>query len=78
MSNPLYEALKNAPAAMPSTAQYLAQIKANPIAFIRQAGYNIPDGIASPQQMINYLLTSGQRTPAQFAQAQRAAGQFRR
>ncbi len=78
MSNPLYEMLKNSPAPMPSPAQYLAQIKADPVSFIRRAGFNIPDGITNPQQMINYLLTSGQRTPAQFAQAQRMAGQMRK
>jgi len=76
MPNPLYEALK--PAAPVSPMQYLAQIKNNPMAFIRQAGYNIPDGITSPQQMIGYLLQSGQVPQGRLAQAQQMASGFLR
>lgn len=79
MSNPLYEVLKGGSApAMPSPMQYLQQLKSNPAAFIRQAGFNIPDGIQSPQQMIGYLLQTGQVPQARLAQAQQAAMRFRR
>ncbi len=63
---------------MPSPAQYVAQIRQNPVAFVRQAGYNVPDGITNPQQMIGYLLQSGQVPQSRLAQAQRMAAQFRR
>ena len=76
MSNPLYESLK--PSAPMAPAQYLAQIKSNPVAFIRQAGFNIPDGINNPQQMIGYLLQSGQIPQSRLAQAQQMASGFLR
>jgi hypothetical protein len=78
MSNPLYEVLRGSAPAMPSPGQYLSQLKANPLAFIRQAGFNIPNGIQTPQQMIGYLLQSGQVPQARLAQAQQAAMNFRR
>lgn len=74
MANPLYEALK--PAAPMSPAQYVAQIKNNPVAFIRQAGYSIPEGITSPQQMIGYLIQSGQVPQGKLVQAQQIANSF--
>ena len=77
MSNPLYNSLQKTSAPMPSPMQYLAQIKANPIGFIRQAGYNIPDGITTPQQMIGYLLQSGQIPQGRLAQAQQMASKMK-
>lgn len=61
-----------------SPAQYVAQIKSNPIAFIRQAGFNIPDGITNPQQMIGYLIQSGQVPQGKLMQAQQMASGFLR
>lgn len=72
--NPLYEAYGKAPV---SPMQYLSQLKMNPTAFVRQAGYSIPDGMTSPQQMINYLIQSGQVSQSRLAQAQSKASQYR-
>ena len=41
-------------------AQALQQIRANPSAVLKQAGLNLPDGMNDPQQIVMYLLNSGQ------------------
>ena len=51
--------------------QRLNELKRNPAAFISKAGFNIPDGMNSPQQIISYLLQSGQVTQDRYAQAMR-------
>lgn len=56
----------------------LAQIKQNPMAFLRQRGLNVPENMNNPQQIIQYLMNSGQVTQAQFNNAQRMAQMFRR
>lgn len=40
--------------------QMLSQLKADPMQFLRQAGYTIPQGMNSPNQIIQHLLQSGQ------------------
>lgn len=35
-------------------------IKADPGAYLKQYGYNIPDGMADPKEITQYLLRSGQ------------------
>lgn len=40
--------------------QAVQQIKSNPAATLKQAGYNVPEGMTDSQQIINYLLQSGQ------------------
>ena len=37
---------------------YVGQLKSNPAAFLRQLGYNIPDGISDPMQIIQRLYGS--------------------
>lgn len=37
----------------------IQQIKANPSAFLKERGYEIPDGMTDPTQIANYLLRSG-------------------
>lgn len=71
MSNPLYQMMGT-----PTPMDQLSQIKSNPLAFIRRAGYNIPEGIGSPQQMIQYLVQSGQIPQAKLNQAQSMANMF--
>lgn len=68
--NPL--TMNNSPMAM------LTQIKQNPLAFLRQRGFNVPEKISGPQEIIQYLMNSGQVTQAQFDNAQRMAQMFRR
>lgn len=40
--------------------QMLQQIRSNPVEFLKQRGFNIPDGMDSPQAITNYLMQSGQ------------------
>ena len=51
--------------------QMLQQLRSNPVGMLKQAGYNIPDGMNNPQQMVNYLLQSGQVPQARYQQAMR-------
>lgn len=46
----------------PDMRQAMQQIKENPQSMLKQAGYNIPDDMKDGQQIINYLLQSGQVT----------------
>ena len=49
--------------------QMLRQLRSNPVGVLKQAGYNIPYGMNSPQQMVSYLLQSGQVPQARYQQA---------
>ena len=49
--------------------QMLQQLRSNPVSMLKQAGYNIPEGMNNPQQMVNYLLQSGQVPQARYQQA---------
>lgn len=49
--------------------QMLQQLRSNPVSMLKQAGYSIPDGMNNPQQMVNYLLQSGQIPQTRYQQA---------
>ena len=53
----------------PNPTQMLQQLRSNPVSVLKQAGYNIPEGMNNPQQMVNYLLQSGQVPQARYQQA---------
>ena len=59
----------------PGPQQMLQQLRANPVAYLRQAGMDVPDGMNDPQQIINHLLQSGQVSNQRLAQLM---GRFRR
>jgi hypothetical protein len=41
--------------------QAIAKLKSDPVGMLKQAGYNVPDGIANdPNAMIQHLMQSGQ------------------
>lgn len=40
---------------------YVAELKADPAAFVRRCGYEIPDGMTDPQQIIARLFGVGGR-----------------
>lgn len=70
MANPVFDALKGgAPNAPMNPMQMLAQLRSNPVGFLRQAGLNIPDGMNNPNQIIQHLLQSGQVPQARYQQA---------
>lgn len=50
--------------------QMISNLQQNPIQILRQAGLNIPNGVNSPQDIIQHLLNSGQITQEQVNQAQ--------
>ena len=56
--------------------QAIAQIRQDPAAFLQQAGFSVPQGVNDPQQMVNYLLQSGQVSNQQIQAARQIAGQF--
>lgn len=52
----------------PNPMQMLQQLRSNPVSMLKQAGYNIPDGMGNPQQMVNYLVQSGQIPQSKYQQ----------
>lgn len=64
----LFESLNQQPQ---NPMQLVSQLRANPAAILRQRGLNIPDGMNDPQQIINYLLQSGQVSNSRLQMAQR-------
>ena len=58
----------------------LPQLKANPIQFLMQRKFNLPQGIAAndPQAILNHLMQSGQVSQQQINSAYQMMGQFRR
>lgn len=58
--------------------QQLQQLRANPMQFLRQAGYNVPGNLGDPNQIIQHLMNSGQVTQQRYDQARQMAAQFRR
>ena len=52
----------------PNPMQMLSQLKQNPADFIAKAGFNVPQGMSNPQQIINHLMQSGQVTQSRYNQ----------
>lgn len=72
MSNPLLNG------GMPpmNPMQMLTQLKSNPFGMLRQAGFNVPNNINSPQAIIQHLMNSGQISQQQVNNAQMMAQNF--
>ena len=47
----------------------LAQVRQNPVAILKQAGLNIPNGMNNPQQIVQHLLQSVHVPNARYQQA---------
>lgn len=56
--------------------QMVQQLKANPIQFLQRAGLNVPNNITSPNDIIQYLMSSGQVSQAQYNKAREMAKMF--
>lgn len=56
--------------------QMMNQLRQNPAATLKQAGMNIPDGMSDPQQIINYLLQTGQVNNPRLQMVQQLAGRI--
>lgn len=81
MANPIFNALMgtamNGLMNGMNPAQMLAQLKANPMQLLQQAGFNVPQGMNNPQQILNHLMQSGQINQGQMQQAQQMAQNFK-
>lgn len=70
--NPLMGGMGN----MGNVMQMLSQLKQNPMAMLRQAGFNVPANINNPQEIIQHLMNSGQVNQNQVNWAQMMAQTF--
>ena len=61
---------------MGNMMQMLGQLKSNPMGLMKQAGFNVPANINSPQEIIQHLMNSGQVNQNQVNQAQQMAQMF--
>lgn len=68
MNNPLMS--NNNPMMM------LSQLKQNPLALLQRAGFNVPNNINNPQEIIQHLMNSGQISQDQVNKAQSQAKFF--
>lgn len=55
-------------AARPNPMQFMGQFMQNPLGALRQAGYNIPNGMNDPRQIVNHLINNGQLGGAKLNQ----------
>ena len=58
--------------------QMIQQLKANPMQFLKQAGFNVPSNLNSPNDIIQHLMNSKQITQQQYERARQMAAQFKR
>lgn len=56
--------------------QLLSQLRQDPAGMLRKAGYTIPAGMNSPQQMVQHLVSSGQVGRDRLTLAQQMARGF--
>ena len=58
--------------------QMIQQLKANPIQFLQRAGFNVPNNLSNPNDIIQHLMNSGQISQQNYERARQMAAQFRR
>lgn len=58
--------------------QMVQALKANPIQFLQRAGFNVPNNLNDPNQIIQHLMNSGQISQQRYEQARQIAAQFRK
>lgn len=56
--------------------QFMGQFMQNPVGALRQAGYNVPDGMNDPRQIANYLINNGQLSNSKLGRLQNMARMF--
>lgn len=54
--------------------QTLQQLRADPVKTLKQRGLTIPEGMTSPQAMVQHLLSSGQVSQNRYMQAMQMMG----
>lgn len=75
MANPFFNAMGGN---QPNMMQMVQQLKANPMQFLMQRKFNLPQNIdtRNPQAIINHLVQSGQISQEQMNRAYSMAKQF--
>ena len=75
MANPFYGAMGGG---QPNMMQMVNQLKANPIQFLVQRKFNLPQNIDThnPQAIIDHLVSSGQISQEAYNRAYSMARQF--
>lgn len=74
MSNPLYKEMMNANS---NPMQMLNQLRANPIQYILNRGFNLPQNIGNnPNSIIQHLLNSGQVSQSKYNQVMQMVQNF--
>lgn len=75
MANPFFSAMGGG---QPNILQMVNQLKANPMQFLIQRKFNLPQNIdtSNPQAIINHLVQSGQISQEQMNRAYNMAKQF--
>lgn len=58
--------------------QMLQQLRQNPVQFLKNAGYNVPDNLNDPNAITQYLMNSGQISQDQYNRARQMAARFKR
>ena len=54
--------------------QKLQELKQNPASVLQQAGFNIPEDMKDPNQITQYLLSSGQVSQNKYSQVLQMIG----
>ena len=54
----------------------LPQLRSNPVGFLKQYGFNIPENVTSPNDIIQHLMNTNQINQSQYNQARQMAQQF--
>lgn len=70
--NPFFNALGGG---MNSMAM-LAQLKSNPLGMLKQYGFNVPDNLNNPNDIVQHLMNSGQVSQEMYNKARQMAQQM--
>lgn len=73
MANPLFNMLNQGSGLLGSIMQMLPGMKQNPLGALQRAGYSVPAGVSTPQQILQHLVQSGQINQNQLNFAQQMA-----
>ena len=57
-------------------AQLINKFMQNPVGVLRQVGYNVPDGMNDPRQIVDYLINNGQLNNSKLGQLQNMTRMF--
>ena len=76
MASPVFQSMQQAKT--PDFQSAMRQLRGNPAATLRQAGFNIPEGMNDPREIFQNLMQSGQIQPPMLQQLQQRLGMLRR